>query len=63
MNSFGLSLLSSNNLDFINNSKKDKDNKYINSFFLNNKTNNINTNNSVETKPTNIQNTLYRKKN
>ena len=62
LNSFGLSLLSSNNLDFINNSKKEKENKYINSFYLNNKINNINTNNSVESKPTNMQNTLYRKK-
>ena len=61
LNSFRYSLMNTNNLEYINNSKRDRENKNINSFSIKNNTNtNINT--SLETKIKNKQNALYRKK-
>ena len=57
LNSFGFSLVNS---EFMNNSKNGRENKYLNNY-ITNKTN-ANINNSVEPRPINAQNTLYRKK-
>ena len=61
LKSFKDSLLSNNNnIDYINNSIRERENRYINSFIYSNKT--MNVNNSEELKLFNNQNILYRKK-
>ena len=60
LNSFGFSLLSANNLDFMNDSKREKDNKHLNTCFYRANTTNIA--NSVEPISINTNNNLYRKK-
>ena len=60
LNSLGASLLNSNNIDFMNNSKIGRENKYLKNYLINKASTSIN--NSVEQGPINSQNNLYKKK-
>ena len=64
LNSIGFSLISSNNFDLMNDSKRERDNRYISNYINinNNINNNGSKNNSVEKSTFNIQNNLYKKK-